>query len=72
MTLREAIKGKCLECSCGDRNEVKNCLIPSCALYPFRLGKNPFRAKRELTEEQRQVCRDRFEKARVNKSAKTN
>ena len=36
-----AIRLKCLECSCGSANEVKECVIPDCALYPYRLGHDP-------------------------------
>ena len=49
----KAIREKCLECS-GSRNEVKECNVTGCALYAFRLGKNPYRTKRELSEEQRE------------------
>ena len=45
-----AIRLKCLECSVFEFTEVKSCIVSNCPLYPFRLGKNPFR-KRELTEE---------------------
>ena len=38
-----AIREKCLDC-CGSSFEVKSCTVTSCALYPFRLGKNPNRA----------------------------
>ena len=43
----KAIREKCLECSRGSSNEVKLCTVTGCALYPFRFGKNPYRAKRE-------------------------
>ena len=36
-----AIRAKCLECSCGNPVEVRECLIDKCALYPFRFGKRP-------------------------------
>lgn len=50
----KAIRAKCLDC-CGDNaQEVRLCTAPNCALYPFRLGKNPYR-KRSLTDEQRQA-----------------
>lgn len=42
-TRKRAIREKCLECSAGQRNEVKNCTVKSCPLYPFRMGKDPFR-----------------------------
>lgn len=51
----KAIREKCLECSCGSITEVKDCPVTKCALHPFRLGKNPYRAKRELTDEQKEA-----------------
>lgn len=39
-----AIREKCLECSCGNALEVRECHIKACALWPFRMGKNPNRA----------------------------
>jgi hypothetical protein len=47
----KAIRTKCLDCSGGSYGEVADCLVKSCALYPFRMGKNPWRA--ELSAEQR-------------------
>ena len=42
LTPIKAIRAKCLECS-GDNNaEVRNCVIPSCPLYPYRMGHNPY------------------------------
>ena len=39
-----AIRSKCLDCSGGMPSEVRDCLVRDCALYPFRMGKNPWRA----------------------------
>lgn len=58
----KAIREKCLDCCCGSANEVKLCGIEKCPLYPFRFGKNPYRKKRELTEEQRQALIERMAK----------
>ena len=66
----KAIREKCLECS-GSRNEVKECTVTGCALYAFRLGKNPYRTKRALSEEQRQAARERFAAYR-NKQSNNN
>lgn len=41
MTPLRAIRARCLECSGGSTAEVRECVIPSCPLYPFRMGKNP-------------------------------
>lgn len=50
----KAIRAQCLECSNGNNNEVRLCPITDCPLYAFRFGKNPYRQKREYTEEQRE------------------
>jgi len=50
-----AIKEKCLDCSGGSHAEVKQCLVRTCALYPFRLGNNPWRP--EASEATREVRR---------------
>ena len=46
-----AIRAKCLDCSCGNSAEVRKCIATNCALWPFRMGTNPFRAP--LSDEQR-------------------
>ena len=43
-----------------------------CELYPFRLGHNPFRTKRELTEEQRKAAAERLAKYRKVKKESEN
>lgn len=64
----KAIREKCVQdCCAGLVDEVKNCLCPSCPLYPFRFGKNPFRTKRELSDEQKEKMRDVLNNARRNK-----
>lgn len=63
--LLKAIKLKCLDCCGGCWDEVKKCASENtCYLHPYRLGKNPFAVKRELTEEQKQEARERFAKYR--------
>lgn len=54
-----AIRLKCYDCSSYQSNEVRECLVTNCPLYPFRLGKNPFR-KKELSDEKRKELRERF------------
>lgn len=62
----KAIRAYCLECSCGQTSEVKECPVIKCPLYPFRMGKNPYRQRREMSEEQKQVLADRLKEARKN------
>jgi hypothetical protein len=57
-TPMKAIRAKCLDCMCGQANEVKLCPITDCSLHPFRLGKNPNK-NRNLTPEQRAVLSER-------------
>ena len=40
-----AIRAKCVECSGGSLKEVKACRVETCALWPMRLGVNPFHKK---------------------------
>ena len=44
LTPIKAIRAKCLDCCCGQRNEVVVCPCADCPLYPYRFGKNPNRA----------------------------
>lgn len=60
ITPLRAIRFKCLDCCCGSYYEVKMCTCENCSLYPFREGRNPFVAKREYTEEQREAQRQRI------------
>lgn len=63
----KAIRLFCVECCGGSSNEVKLCPSEKCALHNFRFGKNPFRAKRELSDEQRAKAAERLRKAREHK-----
>lgn len=64
----KAIREKCIDCCGGSHGEVKMCPCTDCALYPFRFGKNPYRQRREMTDEQRKVLGDRLREARKNNS----
>ena len=44
LTPVKAIRAKCLDCSAWQPSEVRNCIIPDCPIYPYRLGKNPNRS----------------------------
>ena len=72
VTPMKAIRQKCLDCSCGSNEEVKNCFAKKCPLYQFRFGykldENGNRRKRDLTDEQRQKMAERLKKVRDNKN----
>ena len=59
-----AIRMKCLDCCVGMESEVRKCVSTDCPLWPFRMGKNPWREKREMTDEQRAAVAERMAKAR--------
>jgi hypothetical protein len=46
LTPTKAIRAKCLDCMGGSSKEVRLCNIPECSLFPYRLGKNPARARK--------------------------
>lgn len=37
----KSIRKYCLDCSCQSIKEVRDCVIPECPLYPYRMGRNP-------------------------------
>lgn len=69
MTPLKAIRAKCIDCCCGSSNEVKLCTVTSCPLYDFRFGKNPYRKKRELSDEQREAMALRLKNAKLAASS---
>jgi hypothetical protein len=64
--LLKAVRAKCLECSHG-AHEVRCCTAVDCALWPFRMGTNPFRA--EKSEEARRADGERLAAARRGRGA---
>lgn len=70
----KAIRRKCLDCSGGSHTEVADCLLRQCPLFPFRLGKNPWR--RPVSEAQREASRRNVamlaKPVKVTETTKTN
>ena len=64
--LLKTIRQKCLDCVCFQTKEVELCPSEHCALWPFRMGKDPF--KTPLTEKQREARLNALNKARGAKS----
>lgn len=53
-----SIRAKCRDCTCNNYNEITNCQIFDCALWPYRFGKRPDEAtitewKKKIEEIQR-------------------
>lgn len=47
----QAIRKKCLECSNGQYNEIRNCLIKTCPLYSFRVGETHIKREDSSSEQ---------------------
>ena len=67
LTPLKAIKQHCFECVGENRRDVDGCMGYKCPLYPHRFGKDGSREPRKLTEDQRQVLRDRMKNIREGK-----
>ena len=67
---QKAIRAKCLDCCAFQKEEVKLCTDNNCPLWPFRMGKNPYKKKKEFTEEQLAERRARMKKLHAAKKAK--
>lgn len=57
--LVKIIREKCLDCCAQQHTEVRMCHLTDCPLWPYRMGKNPFR-KRTMTKEQKQDASKRL------------
>lgn len=64
-----AIRVKCLDCSGGSPTEVSKCTAIDCALWPYRMGCNPFAAARSgrVVDD---ALRERLRVARLAKRAR--
>ena len=51
----KVIRLKCLDCCCGQISEIENCTCGGCPLLPWRFGKNPYRSKRILSDEDKAI-----------------
>ena len=56
MSPLKALRLRCIDCSAGSSLEVRLCTAASCPSWPFRLGRNPWRAP--VSEERRQLGRE--------------
>lgn len=65
ITPLKAIRLKCLDCMCGNVNEVRACPRSDCSLFPFRFGKNPYKKKREYSDAELEAIKTRLRSARL-------
>jgi hypothetical protein len=67
-SLLRVIRAKCIDCSGGSEAEVRKCTAIACALWPYRMATNPFRAPREMTEEPREETARRLAAGRARRA----
>ncbi len=60
----QALRERCIDCCAGSPQEVRLCVAVACAAWPFRMGTDPWRAKVQMTDEQKAALRDRLAAAR--------
>ncbi len=41
LTPIKAIRAKCMDCTCNQPKEIRECRITECPLWPYRMGKRP-------------------------------
>ena len=41
LTPIKAIRKKCIDCACGDYEEIRLCACTDCPLYNYRMGHRP-------------------------------
>lgn len=64
----QALRERCIDCSGGSSQKVRFCTAVACSAWPFRMGTDPWRAKREMSDEQKAVLRQRLEAGRLAKA----
>lgn len=64
----KAIRRHCLDCCGGSTRAVAECPSATCALFPFRMGKNPFRAP--PSEKQKIGASENFSRVRAGSESK--
>jgi hypothetical protein len=47
----KSIRKKCLDCTCGQIVEIRECSVINCPLYPYRMGRRPDQASIDTIKE---------------------
>jgi hypothetical protein len=68
MAVLQAIRARCIDCCAGSPAEVRRCVSVSCPAWPFRMATNPWRERREMTQEQKDRATAILARARESKS----
>ena len=65
--LLKIIRRKCLDCVCYQPREIELCPSTRCALWPYRMGKDPYKTPRQMSDAQRKVLAEARQKAVARK-----
>lgn len=68
MSRGDALRAKCVDCCAGSAAEVRRCGMIDCSLWPFRMGTDPYRDPRVMSDEQRAAGAERLAAARRRRS----
>ena len=41
LTPMKAIRAKCRDCTCDQVQEIRDCMITTCPIWPYRMGRYP-------------------------------
>lgn len=63
-----AMLAKCYDCNCGYDEETGDCEVYTCPLHPFMPFNKNKRKSREVSDEQREVMRQRMQKRNAQSS----
>ncbi len=63
----KVIRAKCIDCCGGSLIAVSECTLERCPLWPWRMGKNPYR--KPPTEAQLEAARKKVEKINQQRAA---
>jgi len=65
----KVIREYCLDCCLSSSYEVALCPAAHCPLWPFRFGKNPYRANRELSDDRKAELRQRMQRINLERKS---
>lgn len=67
MSPMAALRARCIDCCSGNKAEVRHCTAIKCPSWPFRMGKNPWRAP--MSEERRVAAGERMARTQAARRA---
>ena len=65
--LLKIIRRKCLDCVCYQPREIELCPTECCALWPYRMGKDPYKTPRQMSDAQKESLAKARQKAVARK-----